>query len=120
MTHYIITNRAILLDETGKEYVRPDGGEAAGENLRFGSFDSNNYLATGDSKSSINLYADASSIPRVFITQTQPASPYTKADITTPELQLSGSARLFTDLYKVMSGNNGGDLLFFIHGFHQR
>ena len=44
MIHYLITNRQILKDETGKEYIRADGKEQASDDLRFATYDSE----TGD------------------------------------------------------------------------
>ncbi len=117
MQHYLITNRVILSDANG-EYINTDGGEAAGENLRFGIFDSDVYQQTHDSRQAIQLFPDASAIPRTASVQTNNVIPYDVKNIETPAKELFGSERLFFELYKAMSGAEGGDLLFFVHGFH--
>jgi hypothetical protein len=38
-THYFITNREIIKLANGEEAIREDGGEFAGDNLRFGEYD---------------------------------------------------------------------------------
>jgi len=116
MKHFIITNRSII-SKNGREYINPNGKEAAGENLRFGSFDSAEYLSKKDSAAAITLYPDAPAPVKSDPVTVNAPSPYTKADIIVPEEALFGSARLFTELYKIMVSKQGGDLLFFIHGF---
>src|SRR5438128_1751623 len=117
MLHYLITNRAILGDATG-EYINIDGGEAAGENLRFGVFDSDVYKQTHNSRRSIQLFPDAPAVPKTASVQTNNVIPYDVKNITDPAKELYGSEKLFFELYKAMSGPEGGDLLFFVHGFH--
>jgi esterase/lipase superfamily enzyme len=117
MKHYIITNRAILKNKN-KEYVNPDGGEEATENLRFGTFDSDLYRKKQDPIASVNLFPDAPEVLKTGDLQAEQPSPYKKKDLKAGSDELFGSQRLFTEIYKDMSGPGGGDLLFFVHGFH--
>lgn len=117
MIHYLITNRAILTDENG-EYINTNGTESAGDNLRFGLFDSAIYAATNDSRASVTLFADAKLTAKTPSTEVNDVIPYNINNINTPAEGLTGSERFFFELYRAMSGVDGGDLLFFIHGFH--
>jgi len=117
MKHYLITNRAILKETDGTEYINIDGGEAASEVLRFGIFDSDVYRLSKNSKEAVTLFADAPAVERVYPVQKPAVSTYTQQDIQQPDT-LTGSSRLFAELYNAMIGPDGGDLLFFVHGFH--
>jgi esterase/lipase superfamily enzyme len=117
MLHYLITNRAVLQDANG-EYINANGGEAAGENLRFGVFDSGVYQQTKNSRQSIQLYPDAPAVKQTPSVQVNNVIPYDVKNITAPAKELFGSEKMFFELYKAMSGPEGGDLLFFVHGFH--
>jgi esterase/lipase superfamily enzyme len=117
MLHYFITNRAIKSDTQG-EYVNEDGGESACENMRCGTFDSKEFRETKSCRRSMVLFEDAPVVKRSEVINLPLPPLYDSADITTPTHELFGSARLFTELYSQMSGEDGGDLLFFVHGFH--
>lgn len=67
MLHYLITNREILIDKKGKEYINEDGSDTAGEEnemLRFAIFDSDNFQKTKRCRSAISL------LPPTGITET--------------------------------------------------
>ncbi|MDB5285267.1 MAG: alpha/beta hydrolase [Mucilaginibacter sp.] len=117
MKHYIITNRSVLSDGNGEEYIKEDGGEEPSEYLRFGEFDSMLFKVT-NARASVKLFADLPSPKRVAATQSGGPIPYFKTDVEKPTDQLSGSTRTFAELYNAMIGKEGGDLLFFVHGFH--
>lgn len=117
MLHYFITNRAIKADAQG-EYINEDGGESAGENMRCGIFDSHKYQINNNCRESLELFVDAPPPIRAKEINLSVPSLYTRDDIDKPSDQLYGSARLFAELYNRMAGKDGGDLLFFIHGFH--
>lgn len=58
MLHYLITNRQILVDKNGKEYINEDGIDTAGEEnetIRFAVFDSEKFIKTKRCKSAITL-----------------------------------------------------------------
>lgn len=58
MLHYLITNRQVLIDKKGKEYLQEDGIDTAGEEneaVRFGVFDSKKFSKNKKCKSSITL-----------------------------------------------------------------
>lgn len=58
MVHYLITNREVLVDNAGQEYIREDGLDTAGEKtecLRFALFDSTKYKKTGSCKYAVTL-----------------------------------------------------------------
>ncbi len=119
MKHYFITNRSIIKDRKG-EYINEDGKESAGENMRCGVFDSALYDSDEENcRECLQLFEDAEEVPRTEVNY-QPLPPlYHKKDITTPKSKLKGSTRLFAELYHAMADKKkGGDLLFFIHGFH--
>ncbi|MCU0437124.1 MAG: alpha/beta hydrolase [Raineya sp.] len=109
---YFITNRQINPDGT----IRPDGketAEAVGDNLRFGSYD----ISTKE----FNVFPEP---------QTDADLDYAKAtsniEINSQNIELKGSTRFFTDLYKAFTANTvinssgieESDTLFFIHGFN--
>ncbi|HRH59107.1 MAG TPA: alpha/beta hydrolase [Chitinophagaceae bacterium] len=112
MIHYLITNRQILKDETGKEYIRTDGKEQATDDLRFATYNSET--------EEIIVLPDMS--PSKYIADPkEPASyknPYRSDYDNVKMSSLKGSERMFTDLYKKMSSEDGGDVLLYVHGFH--
>jgi hypothetical protein len=58
MLHYLITNRQILVDKNGKEYINEDGIDTAGEEnetIRFAVFDSDKFTKSKNCKSAITL-----------------------------------------------------------------
>jgi esterase/lipase superfamily enzyme len=118
MKHYIITNRTVLTDGNGIEYIKEDGGEEPNEYLRFGEFDSDLFRKNNDTRASVKLFADLPASDRLVATESRGAIPYFRTDINKPTDQLNGSARTFAELYNGMIGEEGGDLLFFVHGFH--
>jgi len=104
-----ITNREIITLPDGTETVREDGKEAAGDNLRFGSYNLNT--------KSFNLFPEPKAENQIRFNE------------ITHEKQenLLGSSRFFRSLYDdmVKSGKKQtrfnktkGDVLFFIHGFN--
>ena len=116
MLHYIITNRQILSDANG-DYIKPDGGETPSENLRFGTFDSDIYNATKDSRQSANLFADASAPQQKDVITDAQTQPYKESLGTDDTETLTGSKRFFAELFQKMKRING-DVLFFVHGYH--
>lgn len=69
MIHYLITNREILTDESGSEYIREDGLDSAGEKtetLRFALFDSDKFKDSGDCRSAVQLLPALSVIEKEF------------------------------------------------------
>lgn len=61
MLHFLVTNREILKDKNGVEYIEEDGLDTAGEpdeKIRFAVFDSDIFRSSGSSRSSINLFPD--------------------------------------------------------------
>ena len=117
MVHYIVTNRRIISDLKG-EFIKADGGETPSENLRFGTFDSDIYSATKDGRASVTLFPDPEGRSIDSVTTDAEIQPYTKELGSAPTENLKGSQKFFAELYKNMK-NQGGDLLFFVHGFHQ-
>ena len=111
MKHYIITNRQVNKDDSGKEYINPDGEEMASDNLRFAEYD--------DEKRLITLYPD---IPIGEIVDYGFSIKGKKSD------ELLGTACFFSNLYKDMCKSTkrtkkterteGNDTLLFIHGFN--
>lgn len=103
MKHYLITNREIYRDSNGNEQIRPDGGERAGDNLRFGTYD------IDDKK--FEIFPE----PR---TEADLAYRAIKVDDKTDTLH--GSSRFFKELYDAMMLDSPlqGDVLVFIHGFN--
>lgn len=99
--NFFITNREIIRNGS-EEIIRPDGGEHAGDNLRFGKYE----LET----KAFNLFPE----------------PFNDAEITYSDIkdakpeELKGSARFFRELYDQLCKDNGAknDVLFFIHGFN--
>lgn len=98
-----ITNREIIQSPDGTETIREDGGDHAGDNLRFGSYE----LATQQ----FTLFPE----------------PDRQADLSYELLAdrntegLAGSARFFKTLYDELSQTGTpekNDALFFIHGFN--
>jgi esterase/lipase superfamily enzyme len=58
MLHYLITNRQILTDANGKEFIEEDGIDTAGEEneiIRFAVFDTDKFQQTKKCKPSITL-----------------------------------------------------------------
>jgi esterase/lipase superfamily enzyme len=98
---FFITNREIIKDAEA-EYIRADGLEHAGDNLRFGQYD--------------NL-----SDTFILYEEPQTDADITYSDINTgPKEQLKGSAHFFRELYDQLCKDSGpkNDVLFFIHGFN--
>jgi len=63
MLHFLVTNREILKDRNGAEYIEEDGLDSAGEpgeKIRFAVFDSQRFMRSGNTRSSINLFPDGS------------------------------------------------------------
>lgn len=118
MKHYLITNRKVSKDNNGKEYLEEEGKDSAGEILRFGIFDSTDFLKNENCRSSLEIFQDSQAISKTTVAPFDVPNPYHTKDVALDSNQLTGSSRLFTELYKSMSGTNGGDLLFYIHGFH--
>lgn len=106
--NFIITNREIIKN-SGAESIREDGGEQAGDNLRFGTYDlqSRRFTLFPEPKNALQtLYAPSGYKP--------------------PE-NYAGSAQFFRVLYKEMSAPvifktpfnvEKNDVLFFLHGFN--
>ena len=102
-----VTNREIITVNKA-ESIREDGGENAGDNLRFGEYDFEN--------ARFILYPEPENELELSFSKTAD-----KDNIT-----LKGSVRFFNELYsrliaespKTASGNDKGDVLFFIHGFN--
>ena len=94
--HYFITNRQILVDKSGRESVREDGGELAQRTLRFGEVE-----VKGD-QVDWDLYEDLNS----------------STSYEDQNNDQNGSANLFTNLQEKMTSEEGGDVLFFVHGFN--
>lgn len=117
MVHYFITNREVRRDGQ-HEYINEDGSESAGENLRCGIFESNGFSKDRPIRNFITLFPDSKEVVRTEEVIAQPPATYHISDIKKKHQDLTGSTLLFTELYKAMSGQHGGDLLFFIHGFN--
>jgi esterase/lipase superfamily enzyme len=63
MLHFLVTNREILKDRNGSEYIEEDGLDTAGEpgeKIRFAVFDSEKFIRSNNPRSSINLFIDGS------------------------------------------------------------
>jgi len=118
MRHYIITNRQIDKDEKGLEYIKEDGREEPSEFLRFAIFDSEVYKETKNSKEAVTVIPDLPAPGRILPTQVDNAVPYLRMDPDADYHHFTGSRRIFSELYNEMKGDSGGDLLFFVHGFH--
>lgn len=116
MLHYIITNRQVLQD-ANDEFIKPDGGETPSENLRFGTFDSQIYFETKDSRMAVNLFADAPAPQQKDIITDAQTQPYTAQLGDTVTENLTGSQRFFSELFQKMKTITG-DVLFFVHGYH--
>lgn len=70
MLHYLITNRQILTDKNGKEFIEEDGLDTAGEEnemLRFAVFDSDTFRKTKSCKPAITLLSEADVNENVFV-----------------------------------------------------
>lgn len=116
MLHYIITNRQVLKDDNG-EYIKIDGGETPSDNLRFGTFDSDIYNQTKNSRTSVTLFPDAPAPDKADIITDAQTQPYTESLAHTDTENLTGSKRFFSELFQKMKRAEG-DVLFFVHGFH--
>jgi len=99
--NFFITNREIIEENTTKEYIREDGCEKAGDNLRFGTY--------SVSSKKFKLYPE----------------PDNDADLLYKNITqktakgLRGSSRFFKTLYDNLSiETKRNDVLFFIHGFN--
>ncbi|MEP6465233.1 MAG: alpha/beta hydrolase [Parafilimonas sp.] len=116
MLHYIITNRQVLSDANG-DFIKPDGGETPSENIRFGTFDSDIYNASNDSRRSVKLFADANAPQTKDVMTDAQTQPYS-ADLATDNTEnLTGSKRFFAELFQKLKATEG-DILFFVHGYH--
>ena len=63
MLHFLVTNREILKDKNGFEYIEEDGLDTAGEpgeKIRFAVFDSEKFKHSANTRSSIHLFPDGS------------------------------------------------------------
>jgi esterase/lipase superfamily enzyme len=101
--NFFITNREIITDPNGREYVREDGRERASDGLRFGTYD----LASR----SFQLFPEPAHAAE---------SVYEMSSSRPPE-DLVGSARFFKLLYDQLIDTQHpekNDVLFFIHGFN--
>jgi len=99
--NFFITNREIIKPEDGTpEYIREDGKENGGENLRFGSYD----LASKD----FTLYPEPDKTTDLHYKSLKRKSAQS----------LKGSAKFFKTLYAELSSGATTDVLFFIHGFN--
>lgn len=61
MLHFLVTNREILKDKNGIEYIEEDGLDTAGEpdeKIRFAVFDSDKFKSSTSTRYSINLFPD--------------------------------------------------------------
>lgn len=98
--HYFITNREIIEDSNGREYVREDGKETAGDNLRFGLYDNGNFNLFPEPKEDQDLIYRGSG----------------KTEVE----ELYGSVKFFRKLYDDLADDSRekNDVLFFIHGFN--
>lgn len=102
MKHYFITNREIV-KRNGKEYIRKDGKERAGDNLRFGTYD----ITTRSFELFPEPLSEADLAYRAIKKQSKSSD-------------LFGSSRFFKQLYDAMISDSPleGDVLVFIHGFN--
>ena len=100
--NFFITNREILTDAQGKEYIREDGREKASDNLRFVTYDS--------AGQSFSLFPEPANATESIYEM--PANKATE--------KLVGSARFFKELYDQLIADTEAknDVLFFIHGFN--
>lgn len=97
VTHYLLTNR-----EIDGNKIREDGKEPASELFRIAEYNPN----TND----FRLIPDTAPGQQVTFKE--------KLDASTKLTDFTGSKRLFYDLYRTMSGEDGGDVLLYIHGFN--
>jgi esterase/lipase superfamily enzyme len=98
--HFLVTNREVFKSPDG-EYLRADGGEHAGHNIRFGIYDSENEFA-------LKLIEDVN---------TDVVVNYTNKETNLEELK--GSERFFKEIYAALKyGKPHNELLFFVHGFN--
>ena len=99
--NFFVTNREILTDK-GKEFIREDGREAAGDNLRFGTYNLANRA--------FSLFPEPSNEADMI---------YAMGSSQKTE-ELVGSFRFFREIYEqlIHEGKNRTDVLFFIHGFN--
>ena len=116
MKHFIITNRTIET-ESGQERINEDGIEEAKDAVRFAEYDT-------DTKT-YNLFPE----PQATESLERIRYKYKVIDDNNDFLldenenrvaidSLHGSVRTFILLYKLMKQPDGGDVLFFIHGFN--
>jgi len=104
--HYFITNREILTDKNGKEYIREDGHEKAfaTDNLRFGE------AIIEENGCEFQLFPDAEIGKHISY-----------SGLKNENLEsLKGSAKFFKLIYDSLFRVDGekGDVLFFVHGFN--
>jgi esterase/lipase superfamily enzyme len=108
--NFFITNREILTAfETNEEFIREDGLEKAGDNLRFGTYD----LTT----KKFNLFPEPDNDEALIYGRLK----------NRPSVELKGSSRFFKEMYdllmqpepgKTSKNKEKADVLFFIHGFN--
>ncbi len=92
-THYIATNRAILSDENGKEYIDTSGEHFPSSGIRFASYNTEN--------DEVNVIPDI----------------HGKINYQT---KTEGSVKVFQDIYSRMASkakHKSRDLLIYVHGF---
>lgn len=101
--HYFITNREVLIDQNGNEYLRSDGKEKASplDNLRFGA---------ADAEGNLTLFPE----PQIGDENTYNGLQGRN------NTELFGSKRFFKSLYDdlIDDSKTKRDVLFFIHGFN--
>lgn len=95
-----ITNREIYTNPDGSEFIREDGKENAGDNLRFGKYDNKKFLLFDEPS-----FESDSNYQEILLKEKE---------------ELKGSARFFREIYQELIEGNGkkNDVLFFIHGFN--
>ncbi len=102
MKHFFITNREIVT-KNGNEKVRKDGREKAQENIRFGYYE---LESSADTVDKFTLFEDIQ-------LQSNEVTEYSSS-----KFRGKGSHRFFSELFELMSGEDGGDVLVFVHGFN--
>lgn len=102
MKHFLITNRAIEGDWPNQKIVE-EGKEPAQEVFRVALYDEN--------KNDFSLLKDTKANQELNFK-------IKFAEVKGKIPKMTGSKRLFLEMYKTMSSKSGGDVLFYIHGFN--
>ena len=99
--NFFITNREII-KKGNKEFIREDGREHAGDNLRFGTYE----LET----KKFDLFPEPKKDVDLIFSKTREKR----------NSNLAGSVRFFNELYEqlIQDEDTDNDVLFFIHGFN--